>query len=115
MATVNPTRDASPAFPSPEGLAVFSATIADADDLVLPKVSRVALKASPSAATTTLNSISDGQFPGQEAIVMVVVTTNVLRIPGALGNVDLGATVNLDVSEEANARLVWDGAAWRNV
>ncbi len=96
---------------------MYTVTAADTDDLVFDTKAGtsglyIPIVVTPSTATTTLNSISDGRVLGQ-MVEFMVTGTNTLVIPTSLSNTDFGLAGDASVVEGHSCRMIWDGTSWR--
>jgi hypothetical protein len=111
VATITPAPSARPLLHAPNEKHVFTATVDNADDLVVPRHPDVTLLVTAASVASDVNTIGDGYFAGQLCRLVVVNATNVLGLVIALTNVN--NTADVDVSRDAPATLMWDGTNWQ--
>ena len=111
MATITPAPSARPLLHAPNEKHVFTASVDNADDLEVPNVADATVFVTAVSASSDVASLEDGYFAGQILRLCVVNATNVLGLPFGLAN--LNATADVDVSRDAPATLMFDGANWQ--
>lgn len=111
MAVITPAPAARPLLHAPNEKHVFTASVDNADDLVIPRVPDSTLLVTAVSLTSDANTITDGYFAGQICRVVVVNATNALGLPAALTN--LNASADVDVTRDAPATLMFDGTNWQ--
>lgn len=112
------SRSGSAALVSPHYRSVYTVTVGNAALVVPLGLNECGIDCvvvvTPSSATSTLTSISDGRIKGQ-TMTLLVTGTNTLVVGTALTNVDFGTAGDATIYEGHGLTLVWDGTDWRAV